>query len=107
VPAKDLSIDPVEEGAGGVRLVLSGELDMACTARLTDAIDEHARKGTTLVVDLSGLEFMDSSGLAALLKAQNAAESDGWDMAVKSPPAPVDRIFDLTDTRRLLNFVES
>jgi anti-sigma B factor antagonist len=100
----DLAIEPVHED-GGVRLVLTGELDLACASRLADAIVEHAEPGSTLIVDLTSLEFMDSSGLGTLLQAREDAERDGWDLALASNPGPVDRIFDLTDTRDLLRFV--
>jgi anti-anti-sigma factor len=102
---QDLSIEAVPD-EGGVRLVLSGELDLAFSGTLDDAIDQHANEGTTVTVDLTGLQFMDSSGLATILKAQDAAEQNGWRLAVASAPGAVDRVFDLTDTRRLLHFVD-
>ena len=102
----DLSIEPAEDQAG-VRLRLCGELDLAFAPRLAEEIEQHARPGGRLVLDLVGLRFMDSSGLAEILKADNAAKLNGWELAIATPPGPVDRIFDLTDTRRLLQFVES
>jgi anti-anti-sigma factor len=103
----DLSIDPAEVSDGEIRLVLRGELDLAFAPRLAEAIATHARAGRKLVLDLAGLRFMDSSGLAEILKAHNEAELAGWELAIATAPGAVDRIFDLTDTRRLLNFVES
>ena len=104
-PEHDLTIEPVED-EGAVRLVLGGELDMSCAQRLDLAIGQYARPGVTVVLDLTGLEFMDSSGLAAILKASENSEQDGWDLKLTPASDPVDRIFDLTDTRRLLRFVD-
>ena len=99
----DLSIEPVADEAG-IRLRLCGELDLAFAPRLAEAIAEHARRGATVILDLSELTFMDSSGLAEILKAHNESQLDGWELRITTASGAVDRIFDLTDTRRLLNF---
>lgn len=56
---------------------LSGELDIVSADFLTDVLTEVA--GSTVVVDLSGLTFMDCSGIAALTAARDriAAEERG------------------------------
>ena len=100
----DLSIEPSEDEPGVIRLVLCGELDLAFAPKLAGAIAEHAHPGGTIVLDLSRLRFMDSSGLAEILDAHNDAELNGWTLTIASAPGPVDRTFDLTDTRRILNF---
>jgi anti-anti-sigma factor len=102
----DLSIEPSEDEPGVIRLVLCGELDLAFAPQLAGAIAEHARPGGTVVLDVKKLHFMDSSGLAEILNAHNEAQLNGWKLAIATAPGTVDRIFDLTDTRRLLNFVD-
>ena len=60
----------------GVHIVtLHGELDIASADGLADALVEVA--GSTVVVDLSGLTFMDSSGIGALVVARNRVLSEG------------------------------
>ena len=49
-------------------VTLHGELDLVSADGLADVLVELA--GSTLVVDLSGLSFMDSSGIAALVAAR-------------------------------------
>ena len=105
-PETELSIDPVEEGRA-VRLVVSGELDLATTSRLGEAIERNATKGGAVVLDLRRLEFMDSTGLSTVISADAAAKRQGWELAVICGEGPVSRLFDLTDTRPLLRFVES
>ncbi len=62
--------DPVVEvRTEGARVVvaLHGELDLATAPELDDVLTQHA--GAELVVDLEDLTFLDSSGLAVLLRA--------------------------------------
>lgn len=104
--ADDFGVEPVQEGCA-VRLVLTGELDLACSERLADAIREHARPGGAVVLDLRGLEFMDSTGLTTIINANAAAKDEGWDLALIEGEGQVSRLFELTDTRTLLRFVVS
>lgn len=59
--------------AAGPILALSGQLDLTSAAELTEAIDELVARtsATRLILDLAGLTFWDSFGLAALLRAQS------------------------------------
>jgi anti-anti-sigma factor len=58
-------------------LVLSGELDLATTDQLSRAVRDALRTGSRkLVLDLSGVRFIDSSGISALLNARNAAAQE-------------------------------
>jgi anti-sigma B factor antagonist len=55
-------------------LVVTGELDMQTTPRLGDALGQALRdRPGLLVVDLSGVEFLGSAGLTALLDAHDSA----------------------------------
>ncbi len=61
---------------GGVHVVaLEGELDIVSAVGLADALVEAA--GTFLVVDLSGLTFMDLSGISAFVVARNRILAEG------------------------------
>lgn len=53
-------------------LLVAGELDIGQAERLEAEIAEAAASGRTLIVDLTGVTFCDSSGLAALLRAKRA-----------------------------------
>jgi len=62
----------------GAILAVSGELDMAVSAGLRGCFDAALAQGAARVVlDLSGLEFCDSSGLAVILRAHRYAIADG------------------------------
>jgi anti-anti-sigma factor len=74
VDIPDLSVSLKREGDRHV-LALAGELDLTSAGRLLDAVGAScAMDITELVVDLSALEFLDSSGLRALLDAATVCQ---------------------------------
>ena len=85
-----------------------GELDVATVPIFKDALaalrDAGFRKWT---IDLSRLEFMDSSGMRCILESHAEAARAGCSIAVISGPPAVQRIFELTETRAHLPFVDA
>jgi anti-sigma B factor antagonist len=63
---------------------LSGELDIVSAGFLTDLLVDVA--GSTVVVDLSGLTFMDCSGVAALIAARDRIAANGLGSIVLTEP---------------------
>jgi anti-sigma B factor antagonist len=90
-----------------VRVRPVGALDLATVAVLDDELAGLRDAGfRALVVDLSRLVFMDSSGLRLLLRWTEAAEKDGFSIAVVPGPANVQRVFELTSTEQLIPFLQ-
>ena len=82
-PAFDLTAEPL---ANGLVLEISGELDMATAPALRERLTGATEGGATaLVVDLRGVAFMDSVGLAAILHARSRL-SDGGRLAIVLAP---------------------
>jgi anti-sigma B factor antagonist len=67
---------------GVVRLSLSGELDLAVADRLRSRLRQLARSHATVILDLSDLQFIDSTGLSILLTNFNDAAHNGWQLQV-------------------------
>src|SRR5829696_8157825 len=84
------------EDDGGVVLALSGELDLAGAEPLNTALAEARAAGRPLTVDLSELEFIDSSGLGVLVRFNNVAMADGFAYTVIAGPPHVHRAFVLS-----------
>jgi anti-anti-sigma factor len=62
---------------GRALLTLRGELDLATAPELEQLVNERLDAGQDVVVDLRGLEFMDSSGIRVLVAAHaRAARND-------------------------------
>jgi len=81
------------------RLDISGELDMAVEREVADAIHKICADATSLtavVVDVTEVTFIDSSGLRALIRARVAAKEVGLPFHLVCPEAgPVPRLLEL------------
>jgi anti-sigma B factor antagonist len=85
---------PDDESADPSKLVtVRGEIDMDNTDQLLDAITMVTG---TAVVDLSGVTFIDSTGLQGLLWAQKTARQRGDDVILRHPSKAVRRLLELT-----------
>jgi anti-sigma B factor antagonist len=106
-PAPDPFGCEVQPERGGVRVLAAGSLDMATAPVLEAQLAQLREAGfRRLIVDLRGLEFMDSSGLRLLLTWDAEARQDGFAIEfVKGPPA-VQRVFDITGTASRVTFRE-
>ena len=89
---------------GGLVLLLSGELDLAGAPELTDKLAAAREAGYRLTVDLSGLDFIDSSGLGVLVRFNNAAVAEGYEYSVIAGPPQVHRAFVLSGLDQALPF---
>ena len=95
----------VLRSADEVAVAPRGELDLASVDELTREVEELWATGfRRVLIDLTALEFIDSSGLRSLLELRKTAASDGHDLALRSGPAVVQRIFNLTGTARLFDW---
>jgi anti-sigma B factor antagonist len=86
------SLDGVE------MLFVEGELDIASAPRLLNALNRAVPEALrSLVVDLSAVDFMDSTGLALLINAHRRLARRSKGFAVVCPPGPLRRVFEVTD----------
>src|SRR4051812_49032 len=75
-PPDEFSI-AASDREGRALLTLRGELDLATAPELEQLVNERLDAGQDVVVDLRGLEFMDSSGIRVLVAAHaRAARND-------------------------------
>jgi anti-sigma B factor antagonist len=82
------------------RLVVSGEIDLAAADRVREAIAAAAQTPTRLLlIDVTAVEFIDSSGLRALVEGSRAARSNGRRVELAITDGPVTRLLELTGTR--------
>jgi anti-sigma B factor antagonist len=84
-------------------LVVEGEIDMASSSRLIAVLNEAVAEAVrSLVVDLSDVDFIDSTGLALLVGAYRRLRWRGLGFAVVCPGGPVRRVFEVTDLVKTL-----
>jgi anti-sigma B factor antagonist len=101
---KGLDIEPepfsiTRSTHGAVEVVtLVGELDMSSAKAVAETLDELAAAGRPIVVDLTTLEFIDSSGIHALLRPRPDEASIG----LVCPPGNVRRVLEVTKLEQVL-----
>jgi anti-sigma B factor antagonist len=92
-----LSAEVIMDGVHAAIVRIVGEIDVATSPLITDAVHDAIGRGATrLVLDMSAVTFMDSSGIAALIATRSAAP-----VVVRSPSDAVVRLLattGLTDT---------
>jgi anti-sigma B factor antagonist len=94
------------ESLDDARLVRArGEVDMSSVGALEAQLS--ADGPTTTLLDLSGISFMDSTGLHALLDATRAADEHGGRLFVVRPSPQVLRLFEVSGTLDMLRVVTS
>ena len=88
----------------GVEIVaVTGEVDIASAPRLISGLNDAVGNcEKPVVVDLSGVGFMDSTGLALLLNAHRRLSRRGKGFAVVCADGPVRRVFTITDMVEVL-----
>jgi anti-sigma B factor antagonist len=86
----------VRSGADGVVVAVSGEVDVCTEGRLRQVLLRIMRqRGARLLLDVSGVSFMDCAGLRALLVTRRRAELRGGFMRLIAISAAVRRIIEL------------
>jgi anti-anti-sigma factor len=81
---------------------LHGELDIDTVPDLEHALLRSRPAQQRVVLDLSELKFMDSTGLRVLLRARAAAEEGHWEIRLRDVPPNIRRLFDMTGVREAL-----
>lgn len=85
-------------------IAVNGEVDTATSPRLEEALHAAMDTGASVVmVDMTGVSFMDASGVGVLVSAASRARHQGGRVALCAPSPAVLRVLDATDLRGLLD----
>jgi anti-sigma B factor antagonist len=89
---------------GDVRTIfLSGEVDLASAQMLRETLAESCTSGAQeIVLDLSGVEFMDSTGLSAILEGKTFCEEHGCSYSLTPAQRPVEHVLERIGVREML-----
>ena len=86
---------------------LKGELDLSTVAKVEEELRRvEASDATLLVLDLSGLTFLDSTGLRAVITADERARAQGRRFVIIKGPDAVQRVFAITRLEERLEMVD-
>ena len=89
-----------------VDLVVSGRLDTTTAPQLEAVIKEMSQGSKIMNLDLSGIEYMSSTGLRDILLAHKIMGGNGGKLVVQKPSDFVMQVLEATSMDKLLNIVK-
>jgi anti-sigma B factor antagonist len=96
-----------EDRNGLVHVALVGELDLSTVAKVQAELRRvEAGAPATVVVDLSKLTFLDSTGLRCIVTADERARDQGRRVVIVRGPDAVQRVFTITRLEERLEMVD-
>jgi anti-sigma B factor antagonist len=97
----------IDRREGQTRIALVGELDIASAPSFEEGLaDVEGDTPGTLVLDLRRVDFIDSTGLRAVIAADERARSAGRRFVVVRGPAAVERVLSVTQLDQRLDIVD-
>ena len=98
-PANEFQIS---DGDGAAVVRVTGEIDILTAPQLRETLLGHlSPTAPNLAVDLSGVTFIDSTGLSVLVNALRRARSFGGDVRLVLPSEQVAKVLELTRLNEL------
>ena len=99
----------VERGEGWIVLTLHGEIDHHSAVQIRSAIDEmlYAERPGKVVLDLSRIEFMDSSGLGLIMGRYSLMQKLGGVLTIRNPHERIVRILTMAGLQRMVKIEEN
>lgn len=97
----EFTVDEIENEVSVIRP--RGRLNMVSAGELRDVVSATVEGGhSRVVVDLAAVDFMDSSGLGALINALKTTRQAGGDLRIAAPNDQVRLVLQLTNVERVL-----
>ena len=105
--AVDLGLDVSERGGYSV-LAVSGEVDVATVPRLREQLHGLVAEGNTrIVVDLDGVDFLDSTGLGVLVGALKRVRSSDGELSLVCTQPRIRKVFEVTGLTKVFTLYDT
>lgn len=103
------SFDLDERRAGGLPVIgVSGEVDLATAPLLRERIETHLQSGDrSVIVDLRGTTFLDSTGLGVLVNALKRCREAGGDLHLVAVDPRILKLFAITGLQETFSISDS
>jgi anti-anti-sigma factor len=93
--------------ADTARMAVTGELDIATVGQLETEVEAVLARGVRrLILDLSGLTFIDSSALRLFIVLSDRSAGEDWQLSLIRPSGPALSIFQISGAEEHLPFIE-
>jgi anti-sigma B factor antagonist len=88
---------------GDVILDVRGDIDVATSAQLWRELEPQLETTRHVVVDLSKVSFIDSTGVGTIIRAVNALRDRGQRLTLRAPTPMTKTVFETVGLTRLVN----
>lgn len=106
-PVQPLDIQVSAEGSRAL-VAVRGEIDLATQAEFRAVLSDLVVSGQIdLAIDLSGVEFIDSTGLGALIGARRRVHAFNGSLKLLSPSSQVMKVFTVTGLNRVFDIEDT
>ena len=92
-----------------LKVKLRGEIDHHSAVAVRSAIDDmiRSKRPAELIIDMSAVDFMDSSGLGLIMGRYNTMKEIGGSVTVEDPTAATEKILNLAGLERIVKITHS
>ena len=97
----------IKEERGKQIVELRGEIDLESSPKARQVLLKVVDQGKPILVELSGVSYMDSSGIASLVEAYQKAKKKGAEFALVNVNPSVLRVLNLARLDKVFTFYES
>jgi anti-sigma B factor antagonist len=98
-----VTAEPLEDA---IIIRATGEIDMSTVAVLRRELDTARAEAATTLLDLSGVTFIDSTGLQLMLEASRGSAVSDWGFFVVGSSRAVRRLLEVSDMADLIMLVD-
>lgn len=95
-------VQTTPDGGDGIVVAVSGEVDMATADMLWQAVEDACGRAGRVIVDLVGTSYLDSSGLAVLVRAYDRLDQRPGAVVVRSPTPGVRQVLTISGLDHVL-----
>jgi anti-anti-sigma factor len=106
MPVPDILHVTTEQVEDAIVVRATGEIDMSTVNVLRRELDTARAEDATTLLDLSGVTFIDSTGLHLLLDASHSSAVSDWGFFVVGPSEAVRRVLDVSGISDLIMIVD-
>ena len=97
----------VDQNQAGVTVTVTGDVDMSTIGPLEQARERAlAVSPSSMLIDLRGVRFIDSSGLKFLIETDRLSRTGGWKLQLLRPGETAMRVFVVTGVEKHLPFID-
>ncbi|MEU3465656.1 STAS domain-containing protein [Streptomyces sp. NPDC006733] len=96
-----LRVDPAGTRGQTTAFTLAGDLDLHTAPVLYPTVGDALSNHSTVILDLAGVTFCDSSGLNALIRLHRRAREAGSRLVLVAPPQQMLRLLSITGASRI------